>query len=498
MKGCVVLSKKKLLSFVLCFAIIFTCLLVNEDLPTAISGTSGVYESKEPICPPESDFTYEVLYESEEEGEEEGIIITGYSGNETKVIIPETLDGLTVVEVSPEVFFKNERLTYIKLPSGLSFISGEAFQYCSSLTEIQVNENNPYFVSIDGVLYMKDTNENSATFGKPIYLSNFPAGKSGSYTIPYGVKTIGSYAFSRCYNLTEIKMHNTVTIINAYAFENCWGLENIRLSDNLKILRKKALANCFSLKYIDLPSSLINIGDDAFLGDIDSDDNKVYFFTDGIACVKDSYSYKYLRNQHLPEDIIIKKDPNLTDVNTGISIIDPYRKLPSDGLLDIVVTPVDITEVESLFPTRYSKAYAFEISLTLDGEAYIPNEDIIINFDAACPGALPSATKVYQQIGDELITVSGVAHIPFVGAQGTIPGRFIILVNDDFSLKGDIDGDGVVTLFDVKASLYASTNILTLTPEQKLAANVDNSQDGKITTKDARKILRLAGGMNAE
>ena len=64
--------------------------------------------------------------------------------------------------------------------------------------------------------------------------------------------------------------------------------------------------------------------------------------------------------------------------------------------------------------------------------------------------------------------------------------------------KGDIDGDGVVTLFDVKAALYASTNRLTLTPEQKLAANIDNSQDGKITTEDARKILRLAGGMNAE
>ena len=114
--------------------------------------------------------------------------------------------------------------------------------------------------------------------------------------------------------------------------------------------------------------------------------------------------------------------------------------------------------------------------------------------DAVCPGASPSATKVYQQIGDELVLVSGSAHTPFIGAQISEGGRFVVLINNDFSLRGDIDGDGVVTLFDAKAALHASTGTLRLTEEQKIAANVDKTSD-KITTEDARKILRIAGGM---
>ena len=61
-----------------------------------------------------------------------------------------------------------------------------------------------------------------------------------------------------------------------------------------------------------------------------------------------------------------------------------------------------------------------------------------------------------------------------------------------------MDGDGLITLSDVKTVLHATAGTLTLTYEQSLCANVDNSQDGKITTKDARKILRLAGGMSVE
>ncbi len=488
------MSKKKLLSLFLCLALSlsFVSLQIKPVIAEGISPV--IYESSEPVTPPESHFTYEMLSDIEEDG----VIITGYSGKETKIIIPETLGGLTVTEISSEVFAGNKNITYIKLPAGLIYLSGDAFKECYSLTEIAIDKSNPYYIAIDGVLYIKETLESSVDFGKPVYLSNFPAGKSGSFTIPYGVKTIGSYAFGWCYNLTEIKMYNTVTAINAYAFAHCWGLEKIRLSDNLKVIGREAISYCENLRYIDLPSSLLNIGKDALLGGIDYENNKFYYFTEGISCAKDSYSYKYLLDQWLPEDIIIEKDPTLTDINTGIKIMDPYRILPKGGLLDIVITPVSISEVEALFPTRYSSAFVFDISFTLDGKAYKPDGNVIINFDEACNYSIPSATKVYKLVNNELLNVGGTAHLPFVGAQTAEAGRFVVLANDDFSLKGDIDADGRVTLFDVKAALYASTGALTLTPEQLLAANADNSPDGKITTDDARKILRLAGGMSIE
>ncbi len=488
------MNKKKLLSLVLCFAILLSVLFLPGNPIIAESIAPVIYESPEPVTPPETDFTYERVSDDDADG----IIITGYSGKETKIIIPETLDGLVVTEIYSYVFSKNENITYIKLPAGLLFLAGDTFRLCSSLQQIDVDENNPYFTSVDGVVYMKETKETSANFGKPVYLNIFPAGRGGSFTIPYGVTMIDSYAFSHCYNLREIKMYNTVTTIGAFAFSHCWNLEKVHLSSNLKIIRKEAFAHCEALKYIDLPASLINIGKDAFLGEIDSDDNKVYYFTNGIACAKDSYAYKYLLDQWLPESIIIKKDPTITDIDSGLSVLDPYRILPKEEIIDIVVTPVDITEINSLFPTRYSSAYAFDISFTLNGEDYVPNGELIFNFDEACDYAVPSATKVYKLENNKLVNVGGTAHLPFIGAKITSGGRFVVLANDDFSLKGDIDGDGTVTLFDVNAALYASTNTLYLTPEQKVTANVDNSQDGKITTEDARKILRLAGGMSIE
>lgn len=488
------MRNKKLLSFVLCLAIVFAFLLIGEETPYATGGTTAVYESEEPVTPPETDFTYRKTPINNPTK----VIITKYLGKETKVIIPETIEGLPVFSIAADAFSKNENLTYVKLPATLSVVSGKAFNLCSSLTGFDIDPSSEIFTVIDGVLYRKDTDESSATYGKTITLSCFPTGKGGHFTIPYGIQNISAYAFDHCYNLTSVDMYNTVTLINANAFSFCWSLESIRLSDNLTTLGSEALAHCEALKKIDLPSKLTSIGTDAVLGTIDSNNNKVYFFVDGISCVKNSYAHEYLINQALPKSIITLTNPTITDTDTGIQLIDAEKVFQQKGVIDLTVTAVPLSQVENLLPIRYSSAYVFDIEFTKDGNKFTPEGNFVLNFSPICPDAIPSATKIYQQIGDKLILVSGAPHIPFAGAQSNKSGRFIVLVNNDFSLKGDIDGDGVVTLFDVKAALYASTKTLTLTAEQKIAANADNSKDGKITTKDARKILRLAGGMSVE
>ena len=456
-------------------------------MTTATGGISGVYESQEPVTPPESDFTYRKTPVTNPTR----AVITKYNGKETKVIIPETLEGLPVSSITANAFSESENLTYVKLPSTLIAISGAAFSMCSSLESFDIDSSNPDFTVVDGVLYRKDASEIVA-------LAAFPAGKGGHFTIPYGVKSIASYAFDHCYNLTSVDMYNTVTDINNYAFSYCWNLESIRLSDNLQVLGEGALSYCDSLLKIDLPTSLTSIGTDAVLGGIDSDNNKFYYFIDGVSCTKDSYAHKYLINQALPYSIIKLNNHSITDNDTRIKLIDAYNTLPQNENLDIAVKTVKIEEVEELFPTRYAKAYAFDIDITKNNVSFTPDDNVIFDFTAVCPDAIPSATKVYKQVGNELVLVSGSAHTPFVGAQVSEGGRFIILQNEDFSLKGDIDGDGVVTLSDVKTAMHCSAGTLKLTPEQQHTANVDNSEDRKITTEDARKILRLAGGMSIE
>lgn len=485
------MNRKKLLSLFLCFTMVLSCIVFVNSSPVAKGSPSLINQSKEPVCPPESDFTYRALpFDAPVKA-----VITGYSGSETKIIIPESIDGLPVTNIGYSAFSKNEKITYIKLPSTLAGISGNVFELCSSLTEIDIDPSHKIFASIDGVLYRKNTDKESPKYGEINSLVIFPAGKSGKHTIPYGVETIGSYAFSYCYNLTEVDMYNTVTTIQPFAFTHCWNLSKIRLSDNLHTLGTEALAYCESLTRIDLPANLNTIGKDAVLGNIDSDDNKIYYFTDGISCVKDSYAHKYLQDQWLPESIMVLNNPTITDNDTGIKIIDAYDNLPKDGLLDITVEEISVSELEIALPTRYSSALAFDIEITNGGQEISLDDNIILSFDSVCPGAIPSATKIYKQIGNTLTLVSGSAHTPFVGAQVSEGGRFIILMNDDFSLKGDVDGDGIISLFDVKIALHSSAGTLVLTEEQSEAANADNSSDGKITTDDARKILRIASGI---
>ena len=489
------MNKKKLLSFILCLCVLLSGFFFNDKMPVAVGGVSGVYESKEPITPPESDFTYRKTPSNNPTK----AVITKYNGKETKVIVPETLGGLPVSSISANAFSDSVNLTYIKLPASLNAISGGAFSMCSSLESFDIDSNNKIFSVTDGVLYRKDTEPDSDTYDKIVILSAFPAGRGGHFTIPYGVKTIAAYAFDHCYNLTSVDMYNTVTNINNFAFSYCWNLESIRLSDNLESLGQEALAHCDSLLRIDLPTSLSSIGTDAVLGGIDSNNNKFYYFINGISCTENSYAYKYLVKQALPSSIIIKNTHSITDNDTRIKLIDAYNTLPKNQMLDISVKEVEIKEMENLFPTRYADAYIFDIEIiNNDNLPYKPDNKVIFDFTGICPDAIPSATKVYQQIGDELILVSGSAHTPFVGAQASEGGRFIILANNDFSLKGDVDGDGAVTLFDVKTAMHASIGTFILTPQQQLSANVDNSKDGKITTEDTRKILRLAGGMSIE
>jgi hypothetical protein len=82
-----------------------------------------------------------------------------------------------------------------------------------------------------------------------------------------------------------------------------------------------------------------------------------------------------------------------------------------------------------------------------------------------------------------------------VGTQVNYTGRFLILANTVYDVPGDLDGDGIVTLFDARAALHAASGTLKLTDAQAAAANVDFSSDGKITMNDALRILQYTSGV---
>ena len=206
----------------------------------------------------------------------------------------------TLTAIGPFAFDGCFGLTEIRIPAGTVSIGEGALGNCKSLTAIAVEEDNPAFVSVDGVLFSRDKTR----------LIQCPGGFSGAYSIPEGVTVVGPYAFyecrgitglklpeglttigesafnccgklpevilpdgvteigdcafSYCVRLTSVKIPDTVQTIGKYAFSYCVDLPAITLPDGLRTIAEGLFSNCWKLSSAVLPESLLSVGDAAF------------------------------------------------------------------------------------------------------------------------------------------------------------------------------------------------------------------------------------------
>jgi hypothetical protein len=150
----------------------------------------------------------------------------------TNVTIPNS-----VISIGNQAFYQCPLLSII-IPASVTSISSAAFWYCSIKT-ITVDVNNPAFSSLDGVLFDKNRT----------VLITYPQGKTGSYTIPAGVASIGPVAFDNC-SLTTITIPNGVTNIGTEAFQYCLSLTNVTISGSVANIGNTAFDYCSSLSAV--------------------------------------------------------------------------------------------------------------------------------------------------------------------------------------------------------------------------------------------------------
>ncbi len=77
----------------------------------------------------------------------------------------------------------------------------------NTVEALLVEENNPDYISVDGVIYTRDRNT----------LVAFPAGRTGVFTVPDGVTSIADGAFL-CTRLTEVILPESVVSVSENAF----------------------------------------------------------------------------------------------------------------------------------------------------------------------------------------------------------------------------------------------------------------------------------------
>jgi hypothetical protein len=134
----------------------------------------------------------------------------GISAFQSCTALTSVTFGNRVSSLSLQAFNNCSSLLQITLPASLVSLGDGVFSGCSKLTAINVDAANPYFASENGVLY----DRSKAT------LIQCPGGKTGSYVIPEGVKTIASKAFYYI-PLTSLSIPSSTTTLGREALIGC-------------------------------------------------------------------------------------------------------------------------------------------------------------------------------------------------------------------------------------------------------------------------------------
>jgi uncharacterized repeat protein (TIGR02543 family) len=172
------------------------------------------------------------------------VTITGYFGNGGNITIPAAIDSKPVTGIGQYAFLACDNLTGVTVPNSVTTLDNYAFDNCPdlkiinlgsgayyislyysiydcpSLEQINVSTGNEHYASQDGVLFNK---------GKTA-MYKFPHAKAGSYTIPNGVASLGSIAFSGCTKLTTLNIGSDLTSTEDN-FHTCSALTQITVTD---------------------------------------------------------------------------------------------------------------------------------------------------------------------------------------------------------------------------------------------------------------------------
>ena len=215
-----------------------------------------------------------------------------YSG---EVVIPGNIThgekSYKVTSIAYNAFKDCINLTSVIIGENINKFSNDIFSDCTALKEIIVSDNNPQYLSVDGILFNKDKTE----------LIIFPNAKSGTYTIPNSVTSIRNRAFYGCVGLTSINIPNSITILSDQVFRGCTNLKKFVVSndnprysaidgvlynknktkllsypnaksstytvpDGITSIGDYAFSDCIGLTSITIPNSVIEIGNSILSG----------------------------------------------------------------------------------------------------------------------------------------------------------------------------------------------------------------------------------------
>lgn len=198
-----------------------------------------------------------------------------------KVIIPDSVE-----EIAGSAFSGCESLEEIEIPDSVIEIGDFAFACCSNLKKVKMSSN---VTVLPENIFMQCVKLNEVTNlvkTEEIQYGAFDGCENLKDIIfPVSLKKIGGSAFLNCSSLFNVSIPQKVTYIGNQAFAGCESMVNIFLPNELEEISDGLFIDCRSLPLIaipnvkrignaafkrsglcsiDIPSTVLEIGDEAF------------------------------------------------------------------------------------------------------------------------------------------------------------------------------------------------------------------------------------------
>ena len=210
----------------------------------------AIFAEATPVSP--EVLTYTVNQDTRE------IMLTGYTGDESVVVLPDSIDGLPVTVIDENAFAEQDGISALYIPDSVTTIGLGAFKKCTALETlrtpvIEVQEH-PYFGALFGAASYE------------INASEVPDSLT-AVILGDGIQSIPAYAFFDCNSITCVRLPKTLTAMESFAFWGCSSLEYLNLADTaLQSIGSRALTDCMALLRFDLPATVTSIGEGVLEG----------------------------------------------------------------------------------------------------------------------------------------------------------------------------------------------------------------------------------------
>ena len=217
----------------------------------------------------------------------EEIAITGLQEGaaETAIEIPETIEGIPVVEIEPETF-RSTSITDIKIGANIRKIGEKAFYMCKKLKSVTWNHKCDV---VPAFCFSECSNLTKFDFSNVKKIGLYAFYKSGlqEVRLPKNIESILEGTFSGCSELQSVTWHCQCDMIPTFCFDKCSnltqfdfsgikkigqyvfyksGLQEVYLTEKIEILDKGTFSGCSKLQSVTWHCQCDVIPADCFFG----------------------------------------------------------------------------------------------------------------------------------------------------------------------------------------------------------------------------------------